>query len=71
TAYSKVQKGAASADRINMIMQAENHITEVENPHIFNQFIDKIEYKNVSFAYGTELVLRNINFTIEKGKTIA
>lgn len=71
TAYSNVQKGAASADRINMIMQAENHITEVANPHIFTQFTDKIEYKNVSFAYGSEPVLRNVTFTIEKGKTIA
>ena len=71
TAYSNVQKGAASADRINMIMHAENNIKEVNNPHVFTTFTDKIEYRNVSFQYGNEPVLRNLNFSFEKGKTIA
>lgn len=71
TAYSNVQKGAASADRINMIMHAENNIKEVSNPYVFTTFTDKIEYRNVSFQYGNEPVLRNLNFSIEKGKTIA
>lgn len=71
TAYYNVQKGAASTERINVVLEAENTIREKKNALVKESFNDKIEYKNLSFSYGKELVLKNINLTIEKGKTIA
>lgn len=71
TAYYNVQKGAASTERIDLILEAENKIKEKENAVSKESFKNKIEYKNLSFSYGKELVLKNINISIEKGKTIA
>ncbi|MCC7331739.1 MAG: ABC transporter ATP-binding protein [Flavobacteriales bacterium] len=71
SAYSIIQKGAASVERIEDLMQAENNIKNVDNPKVINQFNSSILYNNVSFAYTNENVLQNITITIEKGKTIA
>ena len=70
-AYATVQKGAASADRIDFIISAQNNIKNPENPKIISEFNSAIEYKDVDFSYKSEPVLQNINVRIEKGKTIA
>ncbi len=70
-AYYNIQKGMASADRIDDIMRAKNTIVEIKNPIPVKSFNDCIEFKNVSFRYDKEYVLKNINFVIPKGKTIA
>lgn len=70
-AVYSIQKGKASLDRIDVILQAENPLKEVQNPVVPKPFSDKIEYKNVSFKYTDTYVLRNINLTIEKGKMVA
>lgn len=66
-----IQKGMASLDRIDKILGAENNIPEPKNPKTLSEFDNKIEYKNLSFRYQTDWVLRNINLTIPKGKTVA
>lgn len=71
SAYSIIQKGAASAERIEELLSAENNIIEVKNPHIFKGFENAITYKDVCFSYGKEPVLSDINITIQKGKTVA
>ena len=70
-AVYSIQKGKASLDRIDVILQAENPLKEVQNPVVPKPFSDKIEYKNVSFKYTDTYVLKNINLTIEKGKMVA
>ncbi len=74
SAYSSVQKGLASAERIDKILNAEVSIKDKEDPKRIQSFEKSIEYKNVSFAYRkgeVGWVLNDINLTIEKGKTIA
>ncbi len=72
TAIYNINKGMASVDRINKIMEAENLITEKENAKLVNSFDEAIEYKNLNFSYtGEETVLKNINIRIEKGETVA
>lgn len=66
-----IPKGLASMERIDKILQAENTIKEVDNPKQLKGFCDKIEFRNVSFKYDQKWILRNVNLTIEKGKTIA
>ena len=66
-----IPKGLASMERINKILKAENTIREKENPIHIKEFKHKIEFRDVSFKYDTKWVLRHINLTIERGKTIA
>jgi len=73
-AYNSIQKGVASEERINKILHAENTITEIANATEIKNFNQKIEFKNVSFAYNrgdAGHVLQHINLIIPKGKTIA
>lgn len=74
SAYYNLQKGSAAAHRIFEVLDEKEGITERENAIQKNEFEHSIEYRNVSFAYqsdNNEYVLKNINLTIEKGKTIA
>jgi len=73
-AYSNVQKGLASAERINKILDADITIRDREQARSHQQFQTAIEYNNVSFAYqrgGEGWVLKDIHLKVEKGKTIA
>ena len=66
-----IPKGLASMERIDKILLAENNIREVANPRHITEFNHQIEFRNVSFRYGEQWVLKDINLTIPKGKTIA
>lgn len=70
--YYNIQKGLASAKRIYAVIDGEESIIEVANPISIQELKDKIEYKNITFSYqdGNE-ILKNINFSLQKGKNIA
>ncbi len=74
TAYYNIQKGLASAERVEKILAADLSIKESANPQVLSTFNREIEFKNVSFAYrkgDTGWVLKDINLKVPKGKTIA
>lgn len=66
-----VQRGLASIDRIDKILTAQNPITSPENPKRIETLTDRIEYRNVSFKYHTDWVIKDVNLTIRKGQTVA
>ena len=72
-----IPKGLASMERIDKILMAENTIKEPAYPKRLISFEHQIEFRNVSFAYRRQetgelnYVLKDINLTIPKGKTIA
>ena len=66
-----IPKGLASMERVDKILMAENTIKEVARPKRLPSFEHQIEFKNVSFRYGEQWILKEINLTIPKGKTIA
>lgn len=66
-----LQKGMASADRIFEVLDAEEVIVEKENALTIRKFDDKVVYDNVSFRYGENDVLKNIDLSIPKGKMVA
>ena len=73
-AYGFIQKGVASEERINRILDAPLVINNSDNPVKIKTFNKKIEFKNVSFAYkkgDSGYVLKSINLVVEKGKTLA
>jgi subfamily B ATP-binding cassette protein MsbA len=71
TALYSIEKGLASMDRIDRILLAESEIVDKENAFEIKSFEKEITYENVSFAYNSTPVLKNISLNIEKGKTIA
>ena len=66
-----IPKGLASMERVDKILKAENTIKEPLQPKHIASFDHQIEFRHVSFRYGEQWVLRDINLTIEKGKTVA
>ena len=71
TAFYAIQKGLASMERIDMVMMAENNIIDKESPTAVKTFNSQIEYKDVTFRYLEDDVLKKVNLTIPIGKTIA
>jgi len=70
-AFYTVQKGNAAIDRIEEIILQDEVIFDADNPMDLPETIEKIEFKNVSFSYGNEMVLDDVSFTINKGETVA
>lgn len=70
-AYYGIRKGMAALERIDHILEAENTVVEPQNPFKISQFNDKIEFRNLSFRYQTDWVLKDINLVVKKGKTVA
>jgi subfamily B ATP-binding cassette protein MsbA len=68
---TSLQKGLISARRIFEIIDTESLIKDKPNAIALDKFKERIEFKNVSFAYNETPVLKNINLIVEKGKTIA
>lgn len=72
TAFYNVQKGAASADRIEEILRIPETLKEAENPLTLAGIRSGIEFKNVGFQYTPEKkTLTDISFSIPLGKTVA
>jgi len=68
---TSLQRGTASAKRIFEMIDSQPAIQNKPDASELKSFEHKIEFKNVSFAYDSELVLRNVDLIVEKGKTIA
>ncbi len=71
-AFSAAQRGLASGERILELIDNQPLIEDKTDFVEIKNFKNNIEVKNVSFAYEGDIeVLKNINFTLQKGKTIA
>lgn len=66
-----IPKGLASMERVDKILKAEIDIKEREDAKHISAFEHQIEFRDVSFRYGEQWVLRHINLVIPKGKTVA
>jgi len=71
SAFSNIQRGLVSAGRIIDVLDKQPEVVDKHNAKELNAFNYSIEFRDVSFNYGDRVVLNNISFTIEKGKTIA
>jgi subfamily B ATP-binding cassette protein MsbA len=68
-AFFRVKKGSASLDRINEVLVSAPEIDT--NKAAAPAFSKSITFKDVSFGYGDNLVLKNINLEIKKGESVA
>jgi subfamily B ATP-binding cassette protein MsbA len=71
TSFSNMRKGSAAIGRIEEILHAPLVVEDHPHAQELTQFTDCIEFRNVSFAYGDEWVVQDINLVIPKGKTVA
>jgi subfamily B ATP-binding cassette protein MsbA len=69
--FSNIQRGLAAIQRVEEVLGAEEVITDRPGAQELQAFQQRIEFRNVTFGYGGQPVLKNISFTIEKGKTVA
>lgn len=70
-AMYSIQKGLASMVRVDKILGASNPIKDPANPREIENLKGNISYKDVSFSYGTNEVLHNIDLEIPAGATVA
>ncbi len=72
TSISNVQKGEASLKRVLEILEADVKIEEIAEPVSITTLQNSIEFKDIGFYYDkANLILKNFNLTIPKGKTVA
>ena len=71
TAYYNVKKGAASLDRVDVILSADEKIVEKPSAKSIDSFEREIEFRNLSFSYDETPTLKGVNLTLAKGKTVA
>ncbi|MEI8202217.1 MAG: ABC transporter ATP-binding protein [Bacteroidota bacterium] len=71
TAFYNIRKGLAAFTRVEELLNAQEVIIEKPYALPIKSFEKEICFHDVSFAYEDEPVLKNIQLSIPKGKTIA
>lgn len=66
-----IPKGLASMERVDKILNAQNNIVEKKDALHISELKEEIAFDNVSFSYGENEILHEINLKIKKGETIA
>lgn len=62
-----IKETSVAVDRITQVLETESKVKEPENPVSLMSFSQEIVFKDLSFSYGEEDVLRHVNLTIPKG----
>ena len=70
-AVYSIQKGLASMERVDRILDAENPIKDPAQPKTIEKLKGDIDYDDVTFSYGTMPVLKNVSLHIPSGATVA
>ncbi len=70
-AMYSIQKGLASMERVDKILNADNPIKDPANPRHIEKLKGDIRYKDVTFSYGTNEVLHDVDLEIPAGATVA
>jgi subfamily B ATP-binding cassette protein MsbA len=71
TAVTNIQRGLAAGERVLAIIDTPDDIVDRPDAVKLSAFSEKIEFRDTTFAYQTEEVLKDISFTIPKGKMVA
>lgn len=71
TAVSTIQRGLASGERIFSTIDTKPVVKDKPDARTITSFQRNIVFDQVSFSYEQDTILKNLSFTIEKGKTVA
>lgn len=66
-----IKKGNAAAERVLEILETKNPLEDLPNAKKLSAFTEKIQFDNISFKYEDDLVLKDFNLEVPKGKTVA
>lgn len=70
--YTTLQNAMASSERIFSLLDTEDFLIDSHSARDFDRIKSNIVFDDVSFTYDKEKwVLKNINFEIKKGETVA
>ncbi len=70
-AYVKMQQAGVAVDRLQTILDSQPTVRDIPNAVNFPQNWNEIEFRNLTFAFNQEPVLRGVNLKIKRGETIA
>ncbi len=70
-AMSNIHRGEAAGARIIELLDKKIEVEDRPDAIPCHSFERAVEFRNVSFAYREQPVLKNVSFTIPKGKTVA
>jgi len=71
TSIFNIQRGAAAMTRVEDLLNAPISILDDPKAKKLDTFLERIEFRNVSFSYEDAGILEEINLVVEKGKTVA
>jgi len=71
SAIVRLQQTIVVTERLYQLLESSAVVPQPTQPKKFPKEWRSIRFENVSFAYGEELVLQNINLTIRRGDVIA
>ena len=66
-----IQKGLASMERVDKILNADNPIKDPESPKAIGKLRGEINYNDITFSYGSNTVIHNVSLNIPAGATVA
>ena len=69
--YSGIVRGSSSAQRVFDLLAVPNTVVEKPDARPITAFNDRVTFTDVGFAYDEKPVLRGINLTVPKGKSVA
>ena len=69
--FASISRGIASAQRVFKIMDEPVSIKSKKNVVDCQKIKESICFNNISFSYGEDLVLENVNFEIPQGRMVA
>lgn len=69
--YVRIQETVAASQRVYQILDEASEVPQATEPLSFPKNWKQIEYKNVSFRYGGDWILRNLNLTVQRGEVVA
>jgi subfamily B ATP-binding cassette protein MsbA len=69
--FSGIHSGIAAGERVLDLIDTRPELVNSPDARPFSSFNNALVLENVSFSYGTNQVLKNINLSITKGQTVA
>jgi subfamily B ATP-binding cassette protein MsbA len=71
TAGANYRRGLAALDRVRELLNADEQIPEAVNPIAVDTFRESLRFDHLTFSYGENPVIRDVNFQIRRGEMVA
>lgn len=68
---ANVYRGIVAAERMYEVLELSSPLQDEQEAATLNDFRHAIEFKNVSFRYEKDWILKNVSFSVKKGETVA